>query len=74
MWYQERAAALTSGLVDYRSTGGQPGSTVGQSGPDNYSHLHNQDSHVPPDEDDDNHGPIESGPLMNEVHLTSKKG
>jgi len=34
-----------------------------------------QDSPTPPDnEEDDDHGPVESGPLMNEVRLASKKG
>ena len=34
-----------------------------------------QRSPVPPDDDEgDDHGPVESGPLMNEVRLVSKKG
>jgi len=43
--------------------------------PDN-NHPHpNQDSStLPNDEEDDDHGPVESGPLMNEVRLASKKG
>ena len=42
---------------------------------DDHHHPRNQDSHTPPDnEEDDNHGPIELGPLMNEVRLGCKKG
>jgi len=42
---------------------------------DDNPRLPDQDSPTPPDdEEDDDHRPVESGPLMNEVRLASKKG
>ena len=40
-----------------------------------HPHTSRQPSPAPPDnEEDDNHGPVKSGPLMNEVHLVGRKG
>jgi hypothetical protein len=42
---------------------------------DGHPHTPRQHSPAPPDnEEDDDHGPVESGPLMNEVRLASRKG
>jgi hypothetical protein len=42
---------------------------------DNHPRTPRQHSPAPPeDEEDDDHGPVESGPLMNEVRLASRKG
>ena len=40
----------------------------------NHPHPDQDSSTQPNDEEDDDHGPVESGPLMNEVRLASKKG
>jgi len=40
----------------------------------NHPHPNQDSSTLPNDEEDDDHGPVESGPLMNEVRLASKKG
>ena len=45
----------------------------------NNDHPHTPHHHSPTppnenDDDDDDHGPVELGPLMNEVRLVSKKG
>ena len=34
----------------------------------------NRESPMPPDDEEDDHGPVESGPLMNKVHLACRKG
>jgi len=53
-------------------------SNIGEPTPgvdDDNPHLPNRDPPAPPnDEEDDDHGPVESGPLMNEVRLACKKG
>jgi len=41
---------------------------------DNHPHPIQDSSTLPDDEDKDDHGPVESGPLMNEVRLARKKG
>jgi hypothetical protein len=41
---------------------------------DDNPHLHNRGSPTLPDDEEDDHGPVESGPLMNEVRLAYKKG
>ena len=42
---------------------------------DDHPHLNQGSSTLPNDEeDDDDHGPVELGPLMNEVRLASRKG
>ena len=42
--------------------------------PDNPPYTRQQLSPTPPDEEDDDYGPVESGPLMNEVRLIGRKG
>ena len=41
---------------------------------ENPPYIHRQLSPAPPDEEDDDYGPVESGPLMNEVRLIGRKG
>jgi len=41
---------------------------------DNHPHPNQDSLTLPNDKEDDDHGPVESGPLMNEVRLASKKG
>jgi hypothetical protein len=40
----------------------------------NHPHLHDQGSPTLFDDEEDDHGPVESGPLMNEVRLAYKRG
>ena len=42
--------------------------------PNNPPYTHQQLSPTPPDEEDNDYGPVESGPLMNEVCLIGRKG
>jgi len=41
---------------------------------DDHPHRPHRRSPTPPSDNDDDHGPVESGPLMNEVRLVSRKG
>ena len=66
----------TQGLTEANTS--IPDNTNDEEDPDmdiDHPHMRDQHSPTPPDDnEDDDHGPVESVPLMNEVRLVSKKG